>query len=174
MHDLIAFEGDLDEFEIKEEIEEEVTETFGVGDYIRDDFLMLEGKVIAVKKDKLDIITEGGKRYSVTISANLRKVAKPKVVKQQVSGDAFINALPLKFELNLIGLHVDEAISELDRYLDKAILANKERIKVIHGFGTGALRNAVHAYLKKSKYVKSYKLGGEFDGGLGSTIVILK
>ena len=174
LHDLIAFEGDLDEFEIKEEIEEEVTETFGVGDYIRDDFLMLEGKVIAVKKDKLDIITEGGKRYSVTISANLRKVAKPKVVKQQVSGDAFINALPLKFELNLIGLHVDEAISELDRYLDKAILANKERIKVIHGFGTGALRNAVHAYLKKSKYVKSYKLGGEFDGGLGSTIVILK
>ena len=85
-----------------------------------------------------------------------------------------LTASPLPFELNLIGLHVDEAIAELDRYLDKAILANKERIKVIHGFGTGALRNAVHAYLKKSKFVKSYKLGGEFDGGLGSTIVVLK
>ena len=80
----------------------------------------------------------------------------------------------MSFELNLIGLHVDEALAELDRYIDKAVLSNKERIKVIHGFGTGALRNAVHAYLKKCKYVKSYKLGGEFDGGLGSTIVVLK
>ena len=74
----------------------------------------------------------------------------------------------------MIGLYVDEALDELDQYIDRAVLANKERIKVIHGFGTGALRNAVHAYLKKNKHVKSYKLGGEFDGGLGSTIVILK
>ena len=174
LHDLIKFEGDLEEIEIKEEVKEEVTETFNIGDYVRDDFLQLDGKVIAVKKDKLELITEGGKRYSVTISTNLRKIPKPKAKVIKPTNDAFIGSLPLKFELNLIGLHVEEALVELDLYLDRAILAKKEKFKVIHGYGTGALRNAVHEYLKKSKYVKSFKLGGEFDGGLGSTIVILK
>jgi DNA mismatch repair protein MutS2 len=135
---------------------------------------MLEGKVIGIKKEKIDIITDGGKRYTVTLSGNLRKVSKPKAPKKKASGDTFINVKPLNFELNLIGLHVDEALDMLDQYVDKAVLTNKERIKVIHGFGTGALRRAVHEYLKKNKHVKSFKLGGEFDGGLGSTIVILK
>ena len=174
LHDLIKFEGELEEIEIKEEIEEEVVETFNLGDYVRDEFLQIEGKVVGLKKEKLDLITEGGKRYTLTISSNLRKVNKPQAPKKKVNGDAFINVKPLKFECNLIGLYVDEALDELDQYIDRAVLANKERIKVIHGFGTGALRNAVHAYLKKNKHVKSYKLGGEFDGGLGSTIVILK
>lgn len=174
LHDLIAFEGDLDDIEIKEEVEEEIVETFNLGDYVRDEFLVIEGKVIAVKKEKLEIITDGGKRYTLSINGNVRKVQKPKAAKKKPNGDTFINVRPLSFELNLIGLHVDEALAELDRYIDKAVLSNKERIKVIHGFGTGALRNAVHAYLKKCKYVKSYKLGGEFDGGLGSTIVVLK
>lgn len=174
LHDLINFEGDLEDIEIKEEPEEEIIETFSLGDYVRDEFLMLEGKVIGIKKEKIDIITDGGKRYTVTLSCNLRKVSKPKAPKKKVSGDTFINVKPLNFELNLIGLHVDEALDMLDQYVDKAVLTNKERIKVIHGFGTGALRRAVHEYLKKNKHVKSFKLGGEFDGGLGSTIVILK
>ena len=174
LHDLITFEGDLEDIEIKEEVEEENIEAFNLGDYVRDEFLLIEGKVIAVKKEKIEIITDGGKRYTLSINSNLRKVQKPNVAKKKPNGDTFINVRPLNFELNLIGLHVDEALAELDRYIDKAVLANKERIKVIHGFGTGALRNAVHNYLKKCKYVKSYKLGGEFDGGLGSTIVILK
>ena len=174
LHDLINFEGDLEDIEIKEEPEEEIIETFSLGDYVRDEFLMLEGKVIGIKKEKIDIITDGGKRYTLTLSSNLRKVNKPKAPKKKASGDTFINVKPLNFELNLIGLHVDEALDMLDQYVDKAVLTNKERIKVIHGFGTGALRRAVHEYLKKCKHVKSFKLGGEFDGGLGSTIVILK
>ena len=176
LHDLIQFEGDLEEIEITEEIDEnEEVETFNIGDYVRDSFLNVEGKIINIRGSKIDLVTDGGRRY-LTTPNSLKKIVKSKAKKKNVysSEPVFINASPLKFELNLIGLHVDEALSELEYYLDKAILSKKESFKVIHGFGTGALRRAVHEYLKKSKYIKTFKLGGEFDGGLGSTIVYLK
>lgn len=74
-------------------------------------------------------------------------------------------------ELNLIGKTVDEAIFELDKYLDDAYLAHMGQVTIIHGRGTGALRNAVHAHLKKTKYVKSYRIGGFGEGDHGVTIV---
>jgi DNA mismatch repair protein MutS2 len=77
-------------------------------------------------------------------------------------------------EINLIGKTVDEAIFELDKYLDDAFLAHATQVTVIHGRGTGALRNAVHAYLKKSKYVKTYRIGGHNEGNTGATIVEFK
>lgn len=62
-------------------------------------------------------------------------------------------------EINLIGKTVDEAIPELDKYLDDAYLAHLEKVRVVHGRGTGALRNGVHQHLRKLKYVKSFHLG---------------
>ena len=77
-------------------------------------------------------------------------------------------------EINLIGKSVDEAIFDLDKYLDDAFLAHIPQVTVIHGRGTGALRNAVHSFLKKSKYVKEYRVGGYNEGNTGATIVIFK
>lgn len=77
-------------------------------------------------------------------------------------------------ELNLIGKTVDEAIAELDKYLDDAYLAHLPQVTIIHGRGTGALKNAVHAHLKKSKYVKEYRIGGYAEGNTGVTIVEFK
>lgn len=74
-------------------------------------------------------------------------------------------------EINLIGKTVDEALSELDKYLDDAYLAHLPQVTIIHGRGTGALKNAVHAHLKKTKYVKSYRVGGFGEGDHGVTIV---
>ena len=76
--------------------------------------------------------------------------------------------------VNLIGKTVDEALFELDKYLDDAYLSHLPQITVIHGRGTGALRNAVHAHLKKTKYVKSYRLGTFGEGEAGVTIAELK
>ncbi len=77
-------------------------------------------------------------------------------------------------EINLLGKTVDEAISELDKYLDDAYLAHLPGVRVVHGKGTGALRSAVHNYLRKNRVVKSYRLGEFGEGDAGVTIVQFK
>ncbi|MBD5453606.1 MAG: endonuclease MutS2 [Lachnospiraceae bacterium] len=73
-------------------------------------------------------------------------------------------------EINLLGKTVDEAISELDKYLDDACLAHLPSVRIVHGKGTGALRKAVHDYLRRCKYVKNYRLGEYGEGDAGVTI----
>ena len=77
-------------------------------------------------------------------------------------------------EINLLGQTVDEAICQLDKYLDDAYLAHLPTVRVVHGKGTGALRNAVQNHLKRVKYVKSYRLGEYGEGDAGVTIVTFK
>ena len=77
-------------------------------------------------------------------------------------------------EINLLGKTVDEALSELDKYLDDAYLAHLPSVRIVHGKGTGALRKAVHNYLRKSKTVKSFRLGEFGEGDAGVTIAEFK
>ncbi len=83
-------------------------------------------------------------------------------------------ALTISTEINLLGKTVDEALPELDKYLDDAYLAHLSSVRVVHGKGTGALRNAVHNHLKRLKYVKEYRLGEYGEGDAGVTIVTFK
>ena len=83
-------------------------------------------------------------------------------------------AMSISAEINLLGKTVDEAIPELDKYLDDAYLAHLPSVRVVHGKGTGALRNAVHGHLKRLKYVKEYRLGEYGEGDAGVTIVTFK
>ncbi|MBP5298761.1 MAG: endonuclease MutS2 [Lachnospiraceae bacterium] len=77
-------------------------------------------------------------------------------------------------EINLLGKRVDEAIAELDKYLDDAYLAHLPSVRIVHGKGTGALRSAVQNLLKKNKSVKSYRLGEHGEGDAGVTIAEFK
>ena len=77
-------------------------------------------------------------------------------------------------ELNLLGKTTDEALNELDKYLDDARMSHLSSVRIVHGKGTGALRKAVHNYLRKQKWVKSYRLGDFGEGDAGVTIVTLK
>lgn len=77
-------------------------------------------------------------------------------------------------ELNLLGRTVDEALAELDKYLDDAYLSHLPSVRIVHGKGTGALRSAVHSHLKRLKYVKEYRLGEYGEGDSGVTIVTFR
>jgi DNA mismatch repair protein MutS2 len=80
----------------------------------------------------------------------------------------------VKPELDLRGKLVEEAIVEIDNYLDKAILAGYKQVSLIHGKGTGALRAGVQEFLRKHRSVKSFRLGAHGEGGTGVTIVELR
>ena len=77
-------------------------------------------------------------------------------------------------EINLLGKTVDEAVSELDKYLDDAYLAHLSSVRIVHGKGTGALRKGVHNYLKHLKYVQDFHLAEFGEGDAGVTIVEFK
>ena len=77
-------------------------------------------------------------------------------------------------EINLIGENIDTAVMALDKYLDNCTMAHLKQVRVIHGKGTGKLREGIHNYLKKSKYVSSYRIAGYGEGDYGVTIVELK
>ncbi len=80
-------------------------------------------------------------------------------------------AANIRTEINLIGKNSDDAVAALDKYLDDAYMSHLGSVRVVHGKGTGALRQAVHAYLKNVPYVKSFKLGEFGEGDAGVTIV---
>ncbi len=77
-------------------------------------------------------------------------------------------------EVNLIGMTVDEALPVMEKYLDDAYLAHMPSVRVVHGRGTGALKNAVHKRLRQLKYIKEFRLGEFGEGGTGVTIVTFK
>ena len=77
-------------------------------------------------------------------------------------------------EINLIGKTTAEAIPLLDKYLDDAYLAHLPSVRIVHGKGTGALRNAVHAHLKRLKYIDEYHLGEFGEGDAGVTIATFR
>lgn len=83
-------------------------------------------------------------------------------------------AATLSPEINLLGKTVDEAIAELDKYLDDAYLSHAPSVRIVHGKGTGALRQAVSQHLKRVSYVKSFHLGEYGEGDAGVTIVDFK
>ena len=77
-------------------------------------------------------------------------------------------------ELNLLGLTTDDAVYRLDKYLDEARMSHLQSVRIVHGKGTGALRNAVQQYLRKQKWIRSYRLGDFGEGDAGVTIVTLR
>ena len=83
-------------------------------------------------------------------------------------------SLSVSPEINLLGKTVDEALTELDKYLDDAYLAHLSSVRIVHGKGTGALRNAVHGHLRRMKNIKEFRLGEYGEGDAGVTIATFK
>jgi len=120
-------------------------------------------------------------KESASVQAGILKLEVPfeeiKIVeekKEKVYNVSTHKKTPVRSEIDLRGKMVDEGIYELETYLDRATLNGYTEVYVIHGKGTGALREGILKYLKTSKYVKEYRIGGHGEGGLGCTVVTLK
>lgn len=89
------------------------------------------------------------------------------------SGIKMNKSMSVRPEINLLGKTVDEAVAELDKYLDDALLSHLSAVRVVHGKGTGALRKGIHEYLRRQKHIKSFHLAEFGEGDAGVTIVEL-
>ena len=149
-----------------------------IGDRVRVLSLNLEGTVSTLPNSKGDLFVQMGiLRSQVNINdleyigeaENLQKGMTTGGGKLRMSKSAAVST-----EINLIGMTVDEAIAHLDKYLDDAYLAHVPSVRIVHGKGTGALRTAVHQYLKRCKHVKTFRLGTFGEGDAGVTIAEFK
>lgn len=154
-------------------------EELKIGDPVHVISLGLNGTVSTLPNAKGDLYIQMGALRSLINLKDielLEKEPEPQVElqKTQVGKIKMAKSASIHPDINLIGKTVEEAIFELDKYLDDAYLAHLPQVTVIHGRGTGALKNAVHAHLKKLKYVKTYRVGGFGEGDHGVTIVEFK
>ncbi|MCD8203744.1 MAG: Smr/MutS family protein [Coprobacillus sp.] len=168
LNDVIEAKGKLNELDSEETIDE-FDDVIIVNDYVSVPSLSLSGRVISIRGEKLTVLTSEGMTVNLE-RKKAKKISAPKsVMKSKVNVDAAITAsLPL--ELNLLGYHVDEAITALDKYLDEAILHKVKSVRIIHGYGSGALRSAIWDHLKTKKGI-SYRYGNDYEGSMGATII---
>jgi DNA mismatch repair protein MutS2 len=150
-----------------------------VGDSVNVISLGLKGTVSTLPNAKGDLYVQMGILRSLVNLKDIELVEEetitaPGLTRTQGGKIKMSKSASIHPDINLIGKTVDEALSDLDKYLDDAYLAHLPQVTVIHGRGTGALRNAVHAHLKKLKYVKSFRLGAFGEGDQGVTIVEFK
>jgi DNA mismatch repair protein MutS2 len=162
-------------------------EEFKIGDAVRVVSLGVKGTVTTLPNAKGELYVQMGiMRSQVNIkdlellqentitgagSDSIVTSRKGRQDKSSVSKIKMSKSYNISPEVNLIGMTTDEAIAVLDKYLDDAYLAHLPQVRVVHGRGTGALRNAVHNYLKKLNYVHNYRLGTFGEGNTGVTIV---
>ena len=107
----------------------------------------------------------------------LRKINKTESKKNISSSYSYSNISKtknVKSEINVIGYNVDEAIFVIDKFLDDCSLAKLQNVRIVHGKGTGKLRNGIHQFLKTNPHVKSFRIGNFGEGEMGVTIVELK
>ncbi|MEG0721095.1 MAG: endonuclease MutS2 [Lachnospiraceae bacterium] len=152
---------------------------FKLGESVRVLSLNLNGIVSSLPDAKGNLYVQMGILRSQVSMADLEIIDEPvitsKTMQRTSSGKMKMSkSLLVRSEINLLGKTVDEAIAELDKYLDDAYLAHVNPVRIVHGKGTGALRSGVHNYLKRQKHVKTYRLGAFGEGDAGVTIVEFK
>ena len=151
---------------------------FQVGNLVKVLSLDTEGRIVKLADSKGLFTVEMGILTSRFPASDLLILAEEKVREKApkvraASEGSFNKSLSFRPELNLLGKTVDEALIEVDIFLDDALLAHVETVRIVHGKGTGALRRAIHEHLRKLRYVKSYRLGEYGEGDSGVTIVTL-
>ncbi len=178
-HEALDAVKELNSFYQEEESQEEqlpADHEYRVGDAVE-----LKGnsqvcEIISIKKKDITILMNG---REVHVKKNQIRPSIHVLPKMKKQNNVSINTgrslfTSMKLEVNLIGLHVDEAIDKMESYMDQASLNGLKSFRIIHGDGTGRLRKAVHEKLKNDPNVKEFRLGMPQEGGTGATVVTMK
>ena len=148
-----------------------------LGDSVHVISLNLDGIVSSLPNQSGNFFVQMGILRSQVNISDVALVEEPSTKpenKTRTRSSSMVKSATISTEINVIGKNVDEACSELDKYLDDALLAHLPGVRIIHGRGTGALQKGIHAYLKRQTFIKSYSLADFNEGGNAVTIVRFK
>lgn len=153
-----------------------------IGDLVMVHSLGVKGTVSTLPNNKGKLFVQMGILRSEVDIKDLElleeetlQIRKEKIRERSSTGKIKMSkSMNVSSSINLIGKTVDEAIALLDKYLDDAYLARLHQVTIIHGVGTGALKNAVQTHCKKTNYIQSYRMGEFGEGGYGVTVVEFK
>ena len=145
---------------------------FEVGEKIFVKSLNQEGIIVKIKKGKSDIQVQAGILKLMVPISDIKKIEKKK--KKNSTKMHILTQKIIKREIDLRGMTIDEAVVELDMYLDGAMLNSFNEVHIIHGKGTGKLRIGIQKHLKISRSISDYRDGNMNEGGLGVTIGTIK
>ena len=166
--------------ELKKPTKQHKPSDFKLGESVKVHSMNLKGTVSSLPDAKGNLFVQMGILRSQVHISDLSIIEEPLSAterqRQRTSaGKMKMNkSMTVRPEINLLGKTVDEAIAELDKYLDDAYLSHLSPVRIVHGKGTGALRAGVHNYLKRVKYVKEFHLAAFGEGDAGVTIVEFK
>lgn len=152
--------------------EEDENHVFKVGEFVELKQSSQIARILSINKNQVTLDLNG---ITVKSKMNQLKYTHRRIEKvKKVFSVRTEKINTIKLECNLIGLRIEEAIPVLEKYLDDAKFNKMSTVRIIHGDGTGALRKAVHAALKKDRDVKEFRLGTPSEGSTGATVVTLK
>ncbi len=160
----------------KELLDKETIETSKPieGDYALISSVGLSGKILSLNGKKATILTSDGMKINVKVD-ELKKIDSPKEETTIKPSKKVVEVRnDISSEINIIGLRLDEALEQVEKFLDNALLRNFSSVRIIHGFGTGALKNGVYKLLKSKSYVLEIKNADRSSGGDAVTIAILR
>lgn len=152
---------------------------FKLGESVKVLSMNLTGTISSLPDSRGNVTVQMGILHSQVNISDLEIIEEqnpyaPKNMRRTGGGKIKMSkSLSVSPEINLLGKTVDEAVAELDKYLDDALLSHLNSVRVVHGKGTGALRKGIHEYLRRQKHVKSYHLAEFGEGDAGVTIVNL-
>lgn len=175
VHEIISMKNKLDDL-LEEKQRKTFDEKISIGDYVEVYDIGISGKVLDISGNKVRVSSTEG--YALTVDKNrLVKIEEP--VSNESSHDLKLNIDSLgkdslSLECNIIGMRFNEAKNVLEDYLDKCRVKGFKRVRIIHGFGSGVLRNLTQNYCKSATFVEKFENAGEYEGGSGATIVYLK
>ena len=152
----------------------QAAQPIAVGEWVEAGTIRRAGRVAEIDAArKTAIVVINNQRWTVALT-KLARAEAPKGEAAGAAGGVRGPNMPATYEIDLHGMRVEEAVHAAEKFLDSAIVARLTSVKVIHGHGTGKVRDAVRRMLARSPHVADFRFGGPAEGGLAATLVFIR